>query len=276
MFKSDNKEQREVLKADAWGTKTTRGSARRSPRDSNTPPGRASRTTHGPGDKNGGSPIRRLKRSPQSDSPAMGSYTSNGVQFTPDRGSLLNESHDSLPGDGSPLPRHRRPANSMFGLSDNLNGSPPVLSSSFAPEDNNPLVTPAPIRKHPYLAPPSTAQRPSQHMPTSSPAPFWRFADLGVTPLKIPGLDLSPAKGSDIRHDIPQSSSPPPRRDSGASPSKSGGEIKTEMPEADEIDEEPAFDLTRFVKPPLIMICHLLIIKKGFYENQQVSRVLNQ
>ena len=202
---------------------------------------------HGPGDVNGGSPTRKVKRSPKSGSPTLSSYPSNGPQFTPDRANQLPTSiHDRL-GDGSPLPRHRRAGTNMFGLSDNIQGSPPVLSSSYAAEDGQSLITPAPVRKHPYLAPPSTAQRPSQHMPTSSPAPFWRYAELGNTP-RDPAFDLSPIKDSFAAPALPPSSSPAPRRSSGVSPTRNGSGVKGEMPDVEELqDEEPAFDLTKLV-----------------------------
>lgn len=110
------------------------------------------------------------------------------------------------------------------------------------------MITPAPVRKHPYLAPPSTAQRPSQHMPTSSPAPFWRYAELGNTP-RGPAFDLSPIKDSSYGAPaIPPSSSPAPRRSSGASPTRKGGDLKNEVHETEDVqDEEPAFDLTKLV-----------------------------
>ncbi|KAF4632115.1 hypothetical protein G7Y89_g6013 [Cudoniella acicularis] len=184
----------------------------------------------------------RTKRS-RSGSPPPSSYPANVPQFTPDRGGT--SSMPDFPGDGSPLPRHRRSHNNAFGLSDNVPGSPPVLSSSYLQEDNNSLVTPAPHRVHPRLAPPSTAQRPSQHMPTSSPAPFWKYADIGNTPMKGPAFDLSPIKaGASI---IPPSSSPPPaRRSSAASPSRNVVAVKAEEPAVEEPEEEEqGFDLTR-------------------------------
>ncbi|KAH8658740.1 fork head domain-containing protein [Tricladium varicosporioides] len=193
--------------------------------------------------KDGGdSSATKMKRSPRSGSPPPSSYPANAPQFTPDRGGT--SSMQDLPGDGSPLPRHRRSHNNAFGLSDNVPGSPPVLSSSYLQEDNNSLVTPAPHRVHPRLAPPSTAQRPSQHMPTSSPAPFWKYADIGNTPMKGPAFDLSPIKGGSM---VPPSSSPPPiRRSSAASPTRNGTAIKTEEPTVDEPEEEEGgFDLTR-------------------------------
>ncbi|RDW71335.1 hypothetical protein BP6252_07898 [Coleophoma cylindrospora] len=172
-------------------------------------------------------------------SPPLNSYPSKTPQYTPDRGGRHLQEH--VPGDGSPLPRHRRPHNNAFGFSENTTGSP-VLSSSFLPEESNSFVTPAPHRVHPKLAPPSTAQRPSQHMPTSSPAPFWKYADYGATPLRY---DESPIKGPSA---LPQSSSPPPpmRRSSAASPTRSGSPQKRQMPvEEDLEDEDQGFDLTR-------------------------------
>lgn len=161
-----------------------------------------------------------------------------GPALTPERLQLPKPLRDDAePGDGSPLRRRR-------GLSGNASGSP-VLSSSFAPEEGSALLTPAPVRKHPHLAPPSTAQRPSQHMPTSSPAPFWRFADLGNTPSVIKaagggGYDVSPLRG--LGGDVPQSSSPAPRR-TRDSVSQEAGQVKGEEEESE--GDEPAFDLTR-------------------------------
>lgn len=120
--------------------------------------------------------------------------------------------------DGSPLPRLiKTNATSSLSLSESANPSgagahsrntpgSPTLTSSYLQDDGASFVTPAPHRVHPKLAPPSTAQRPSQHMPTSSPAPFWKYADIGSTPLK-PAQDLSPSKA--LGHFPPQSSSPP-------------------------------------------------------------------
>lgn len=184
------------------------------------------------------------KRSPQS--PPSSAFQSHGPQFTPDRRGRPAV-QDDLPGDGSPLPRHRRPNTSALGLSENAPGSPPALSSSYLQEESGSMQTPAPHRVIPHLAPPSTAQRPSQHMPTSSPAPFWKFAELGgATPMKGPAFDMSPTKGGDLG--VPPSSSPPPARASAASPSRNGRSTKLEAIEADEAgedEEEGGFDLSR-------------------------------
>lgn len=184
---------------------------------------------------------RRQKRSPGLGSPLLNLFPSNSSQFTPDRGMKLTEAlHDELPGDGSPLPRHCR----SYGLSDNIPGSPPVLSSSYMAEDNTSFVTPAPHRVHPRLAPPSTAQRPSQHMPTSSPAPFWKYAGIGNTPMRGASFDSSPVKGQSRK--IPAcSSSPAPE----GSPTKntSGRNMVLDSVQTidDEIDDDQGIDLTR-------------------------------
>ncbi|EKD13060.1 fork head domain-containing protein [Drepanopeziza brunnea f. sp. 'multigermtubi' MB_m1] len=189
-------------------------------------------------------PTQKTKRSPPSGSPALSSYPSTGPQMTPDRGGpqLPRPAEEDVPGDGSPLPRHKRPAGNSFGLSDNAPGSP-TLSSSMVHEDS--FVTPAPHRVHPRLAPPSTAQRPSQHMPTSSPAPFWKYADIGSTPMRAPAFDLSPVKGS-AGPLLPPSSSPAPvRRVSAASPTRNSMPVKQDIPEDLEDDEDQGFDLAR-------------------------------
>lgn len=81
---------------------------------------------------------------------------------------------------------------------------PPSPSQNSQYADDNPAVTamtPAPQRQHPRLAPPSTGQLPSSYLPTSSPAPFWKYIQFGSTPAKP--SDYSPLK--DLH-----SSSPPP------------------------------------------------------------------
>jgi hypothetical protein len=196
---------------------------------------------------------KRSKRSTASGSPPSSSYPSNAPQYTPDRGGRLSGSLHDMPGDGSPLPRHRRHnTGGAFGLSDNVPGSPPVLSSSYMQEEGSSFVTPAPHRVHPRLAPPSTAQRPSQHMPTSSPAPFWKFVDYGTTPMKGPAFDSSPVKASNAAPDLlPPSSSPAPvRRSLAASPIRNiiaaKATVKTEEPIVEDIEEEDqGFDLTK-------------------------------
>jgi hypothetical protein len=92
---------------------------------------------------------------------------------------------------------------SVPGMKGEAANSPPTLYSDAATNNlngnydasrmNNALVTPLVSRHAPRLAPPSTAQMPSQYIAFSSPAPFWKFVDLPSTPAKAP-LELSPIK----------------------------------------------------------------------------------
>lgn len=116
---------------------------------------------------------------------------------TPD-GPLRHSSRANtvLTADGSPLPRAKK-SDAVDPSFSSFNPQSPTLTSSYLQDEGGSFITPAPPRVNPRLAPPSTAQRPSQHMPTSSPAPFWRFLDIGSTPLRPPGgvdLGTSPFK----------------------------------------------------------------------------------
>lgn len=194
----------------------------------------------------GGDLSSAQKRSPSPRSPQLNSsYPSNRPQSTPDRGprtSATQQEHG--PGDGSPLPRHRRPQNNALGISDNISGSPPALPSSYLQEESNSFNTPAPKSVHPRLAPPSTAQRPSQHMPTSSPAPFWRFADIGNTPMQGPSFDSSPIREPQATSAVPPSSSPAPVH--APSPIRTVSAATRELPHIEELDDEDqGFDLAK-------------------------------
>lgn len=148
--------------------------------------------------------------------------------------------------DGSPLPRPRRsnPSDSSFS---GYQPQSPTLTSSYLQDEGGSFVTPAPPRVHPKLAPPSTAQRPSQHMPTSSPAPFWKYADIGSTPLRPSTrytYEASPLKSTGV---LLQSSSPPAANKSPpSSPSRPQKQELREDPEPDPVEgEEEGFDLTK-------------------------------
>jgi hypothetical protein len=85
-------------------------------------------------------------------------------------------------------------------------------------------------------------------MPTSSPAPFWKYADIGSTPLKpLAPYEVSPSRVA--REAPPQSSSPPAVGKSPPSspsrPQKSGQQEPADA--ADEPEEEQGFDLMRYV-----------------------------
>ncbi|KAI1505487.1 fork head domain-containing protein [Biscogniauxia marginata] len=199
--------------------------------------------TSGPKDMAGREPgsARKRKAVSPATSPAPRSSLN---QVTPDR-KLLSAGQTSFD-DGSPLPRRKGlGGSSSFGTSDNLPRSPPILSSSYLQDEGASFVTPAPHRVHPRLAPPSTAQRPSQHMPTSSPAPFWKYADINSTPLKSAQFDMSPLKPLGL----PNSSSPPPAADDRspvASPTRSGrADTQDRSTIVEDDEEEGGFDLTK-------------------------------
>lgn len=105
----------------------------------------------------------------------------------------------------------------------------PTLSSSYLDTpfrfSQHSIITPAPLRQNPRLAPPSTLVAPSKFMPESSPAGpglFWKGL-MGVTPgHQVP--DISPVKDEDPRANgidrHVMSSSPPPMDAGLGSPSK--------------------------------------------------------
>ncbi|KAF1971294.1 hypothetical protein BU23DRAFT_471200 [Bimuria novae-zelandiae CBS 107.79] len=153
----------------------------------------------------------------------------------------------------------------VSGLRGEAANSPPTLYSDVTANNANgaqdssrmnPLVTPLVTRHAPRLAPPSTAQVPSQYMNFSSPAPFWKYIDLPSTPAKQP-LDLSPIKLRPTRseekdgdEEAPQPSSPPIMRDEeeerrGESEEKDGEE------KADEEEDAPPDSPSRTVSRPV-------------------------
>ncbi|EER42155.1 forkhead box protein C2 [Histoplasma capsulatum H143] len=143
--------------------------------------------------------------SPQMTSPGFNSFSVAPAEaYTPERKTRGDrDAHGRSNADygdqQSPLPSRPRSnnPNRAYGLSDHISGSPPVLSSSFF-DDATSMITPAPRRHQPLLAPPSTAQIPSKFMPMSSPAQFWKFAELGNTPGRV--SDMSPLHGGGYGH----------------------------------------------------------------------------
>ncbi|KAJ5887862.1 transcriptional regulator family: Forkhead [Penicillium taxi] len=185
------------------------------------------------------------RKSPPVSSPGFSSFPVAPVEaYTPERGSRLGRGVGSDhplrhmdPQDyeePSPLParthsnvssaKAQNSTNNLsraYGLSDNIQGSPPTISSSYYDDGPTSMITPAPRRQQPRLPPPSTAQIPSKFMPMSSPAQFWKFADIGSTPAR-PIPDMSPLKreADDRLNGGCMSSSPPPPNL--VSPSKPG------------------------------------------------------
>lgn len=123
-------------------------------------------------------------------------------------------------------PSQHSPANPSHNHSQTLSSS--YIDTPFHQSQHS-VITPAPIRQNPRLAPPSTLVAPSKFMPDSSPAGpglFWKGI-MGVTPGQaVP--DISPLKtehhGRNNLNGIDRqvmSSSPPPM-DGLGSPSKPG------------------------------------------------------
>lgn len=161
-----------------------------------------------------------------------------------DTGNTLPDSHAF---DDSPLPHRHAPhpnGHQMYTLptaAGSSQQSPPnpnhnhnqTLSSSYIDtpfhQSQHSIITPAPIRQNPRLAPPSTLVAPSKFMPESSPAGpglFWKGI-LGQTPGQaIP--DISPVKTENHNRktlngmDRQVMSSSPPPMDGLGSPSKQG------------------------------------------------------
>ncbi|KAM5445255.1 transcription factor [Microsporum audouinii] len=179
------------------------------------------------------------KPSPQAQtaSPGYHSFSVAPIEaYTPDRGSRnglgINGAGTHDFDEQSPLPNGSRNNNAparTYGLSDNAVASPPVLSSSYYDDAASSMITPAPLRQQPRLAPPSTAQVPSRYMQLSSPAQFWKLADMGNTPAK-PMPEMSPLKPSigtaesnrwKTLNTIPSSSPPPANLGSPTKPASS-------------------------------------------------------
>ncbi|PWY92347.1 hypothetical protein BO70DRAFT_7746 [Aspergillus heteromorphus CBS 117.55] len=229
----------------------------------------SSPATKDPHRANGMEAVFAAKKSPPVSSPGFSSFPVAPVEaYTPERGSRAIRNgaaeHLRLPHardyeEPSPLPTRsatKNPGNGTslsrsYGLSDAAVGSPPVLSSSYYDEGPSSMITPAPQRQQPRLPPPSTAQIPSKFMPMSSPAQFWKFADIGSTPAR-PVPDMSPLKGDggDGLGSIPSSSPPPPNLASPSKPGMATGRLpprREEAPERGEEDEDDGsgFDLAR-------------------------------
>jgi hypothetical protein len=172
------------------------------------------------------------------------------AQTTPDRRLRTIIEHPSMhqSDNETPFALSRRLSNTATTSSYANVPRSPMLAPSFVPDDPTSFVTPVPPRVQLKLAPPSAIQCPTQHMPTSSPAPFWKYADIGSTPLKPPAqFDMSPSRpGTGIA--FPPSSSPPRGgRSPMISPSLTTPENPLARTPGDELEdtEELGFDLTK-------------------------------
>ncbi|KAF2101844.1 hypothetical protein NA57DRAFT_73284 [Rhizodiscina lignyota] len=181
-----------------------------------------------------------MKTSPRSDTPPLTSYPTATESYTPERGprhaGLQNDGASGFANDApsaqtpvfsrasAQLPGGRSgytsavntnartaalaeaAANSppMLGpLHPGTTSAPHALGGHYADYPNSGLALQTPLSRHkPHLAPPSTAHLPSQHMLFSSPAPFWKYADLGSTPARpLEGLASPEKKNGDDSED---------------------------------------------------------------------------
>jgi hypothetical protein len=221
-------------------------------------------------------PITALEeqRSPGSVTPPqIPSYRVQQLEaYTPDRGSRLPalRSADKTLSD-TPRPQSSRLQPGTLTSAANLSVITGLHAPSPAPggyDDgaNMSAVTPAPQRQHPRLAPPSTSQLPSSYLPTSSPAPFWKYVQFGSTPAKPDGFsplkDLNssspPPVGAGLERDVRELGSPLKERGGGFPRLGGGGGEDGKATAAGGEDDEdeglgdfPGIDLTRFVPPPL-------------------------
>ena len=219
-------DKKEQIKADGLKM-TSRGGARRSSNPNSPMPKKSPKKNSPPSLVT--SPNVVYKTSPVDQTPTSVAYPPAAQEsYTPSRGpriSVLGHSNSQvlpqLSDDASPLPSRPYLSRSAAAA-----GSPQTLSSTAYFNDDQQsgynLFTPAPQRHEPKLIAPSTAKLPSQYLPQSSPAPFWRFnGNLGSTPAQFP--ESSPLKSiATIGEMPPQSSSPPPVMASG-SPTRARG-----------------------------------------------------
>jgi len=149
--------------------------------------------------------------SPHSITPPLVKFIT-AESYTPDRGSrphlttanlpsmnggaISASSTELTPGRPPVFSTGSGPTHDDSGLTDAAVHSPPTLSGTMYERSN--LFTPLVTRQKPLLAAqPSTTKLPSHYVKElfSSPAPFWKYVDMGSTPAR-PALsyDISPAK----------------------------------------------------------------------------------
>lgn len=148
----------------------------------------------------------------------------------------------------------------ISGMKGEAANSPPTLYSDAATNNNssshdtnrtnNALVTPLVTRHAPRLAPPSTAQMPSQYMNFSSPAPFWKFVDLPSTParghLELSPIKLQPKEDKDEEDESAQPSSPPMLPDNNDEPEDEDMEDENKGEDEDDtVPDSPSRTVSR-------------------------------
>ena len=152
--------------------------------------------------------------------PPLSSYPpAQQESFTPTRGPQMPvyaPTQGGLPvlsDETSPMPRSR-----VNGHLTAIDSSPTLTSGAWA-HDAPMMRTPAPRPHNLHMPQPNTIKLPTSHLADSSPAPFWRFENLGSTPAR-PWPEISPMK-KETGQGLPmQSSSPPPAANGAESPTR--------------------------------------------------------
>ena len=174
-------------------------------------------------------PNGHTKTSPKSRTPPLSSYPpTHQESYTPTRGPQMSApsftphmpayapTQGALPvlsDETSPLPKRR-----VNGALTAVDSSPTLTSGAWA--HDAPMRTPAPRPYNLNVPQPNTAKLPTSHMADSSPAPFWRFDNVGSTPAGA-WPEISPMKTiGNITGPAFQSSSPPPMTNGAESPTR--------------------------------------------------------
>lgn len=162
-----------------------------------------------------------MKTSPTNRStPPLSSYPPPQQEsYTPTRGPhvpIYAPTQGGLPvlsDETSPMPR-RRPNGHLPAVD-----SSPTLTSGAWAHDAPMMRTPAPRPHNLNMPQPNTVKLPTSHLADSSPAPFWRFENMGNTPAG-PWPEISPMKNGTGGAVAMQSSSPPPVTNGAESPTR--------------------------------------------------------
>ena len=192
-----------------------------------------------------------VKESPADrNTPPLSSYPSAQQEsYTPTRGPQMPvyaPTQGGLPvlsDETSPMPR-RHPNGHLTAID-----SSPTLTSGAWAHDAPMMRTPAPRPHNLNMPQPNTVKLPTSHLADSSPAPFWRFENIGSTPAR-PWPEISPVKNGIDSAVSMQSSSPPPVANGVESPTRKARPVGPYGPTAyggngmkDEEDAE--IDITR-------------------------------
>ncbi|KAK6511939.1 transcription factor, variant 2 [Arthrobotrys musiformis] len=168
------------------------------------PIGSSSRPGTSAGQKTGGVPIPRSVTPPPHSASGPTLVTPKEA-FTPDRSSRVVAKNktpiaqSATVGDAS---TDELPASPSGERSNRITSSPFVDNFNSA----GAAITPAPQKQNPHLAPPSINQLPSSYLPTSSPAPFWKYLNF-LTPGRPD--HSSPIKSPHLRSSSPPEPLPP-------------------------------------------------------------------